>query len=181
MRQILVAALLVLALAVMTAYAAAPTIRTYTAEVGAVTVDSQWTGTVWNLLDSMIIVTDDTATVTFTISGIAIMDPGDKLYVGFGSHTAGATIPNLDTILINPRIQRLGTQRIPFSVDWAECDTLAGTSRNSLFWQGAATDTVYFYGAAGGGGITEAVRLEDVVVQAHIHDNNDCYGGTYDL
>lgn len=174
MKRILVAALLLMAISV-SIYAAAPTHRHYTKVQNSVTVDNQWSDTTWDIVDSAIVVASDSALVIMRITGVAVMDPGDKLYIGF-SFGEPASAPSLDTAILNPRVRRLGTQRHSFSFTAAISDSTI----LSTFYNGGATDTLFILAAAGGGGITEAVTLEDVVLEWIVTDNNDAQDANID-
>ncbi len=95
------------------------------------------------------------------------MDQGDRLYVGFSNAALSSTAPSLDTFLLQPKVQRLGTQRHSFAFEYVLEDS-AGSAISV-----GGTDTIWFVAAAGGGGITEAVTIEDVVITVDIIDKDN--------
>ena len=149
-------------------YAAAPTFVTTSNLTGDATVDSQWTGG-WNTVDSIYLTIDDTSYTILTISGVAIMNPGDALYIGFGNDSAnrvsGADVTansNLDTALIIMPLQVHGTQKVPFCIRY----TYLYESQTDI------EDTFYFNAASRGSESWDQVQLEDVVVSGEVGDYN---------
>lgn len=128
--------------------------------VGDVTIDSQIGGN-WEPVDSLVAVFDSASNATIIVTGIALMDAWDKLYVGFGndsanrvdsatSATTGQTNANLDTVLVAAGgMAAGGKRRVPFSVTYVASFT-------------AVTDTFYLNVATGGSSSPEKVQLEDV-------------------
>ena len=175
MKKYLIAALLAAVLA-YSVFAAAPTIRHFTVKVDSQVIDSQWTSDAWELIDSAIIVADDSALVTFIVTGVAVMDPGDRLYIGFSAQHPDSGLPNLDTIIFNPKAERRATRQFPFTAKYALVDTLILAN----FYNGGATDTIYWQAAVGGRGYSEKVTITDVTLEAIITDNNDAWGANSD-
>lgn len=145
-------------------WAAAPAQNEWANSLGdTLTVDSQFTS-VWELLDSIIVIKTDTCYTLYTISGMAQMTPGDKLYIGFtdggGAPAAsGAT----DTFLVycDPGLQT-SPAYVPFSVTYLD----------SLIHQTDANDTIYFQAAVGGSGKPDKVVLMNTVLSAQVLDFN---------
>lgn len=174
MKKYFIAALLA-ALAV-TIYAAAPTHRHYSVAVESQVIDSQWTSDAWELVDSAIIVSDDSALVKFIMTGVAIMDPGDRLYIGFSAQHPDSGLPNLDTIIFNPKSERRSTRMFPFTAEFALTDSTVLSNH----YNGGATDTIYWQCATGGRGYSEKVTIQDVTLEAIVTDNNDAWGANID-
>lgn len=142
-------------------------LEVYVVGLDEVTIDSQYGGN-WEPLGTLIVVTDSNAIIEVTVSGVAIMDYYDKLYIGFGNDSAnrvnaataattGQTNANLDTVLIVAGgTHRTGKRRVAFSVSY--WDSLA-----------ALTDTFYVNMAVGGSTGGEKVDLEDVFFSVQLH------------
>ena len=150
--------------------AAAPVNRNYYVDVGEVTIDSQYSGN-WEPVDSLVVVTSDSGTILVTISGTAVLDPWDKLYIGLGndsanrvdsatSATTGQVNPNLDTVLMRPDDRQIGKAYVPFSV------TIPVDNDG-------ATDTLYLNMATGGSSSSEKVYIEDLFFIAAVSDQNE--------
>lgn len=151
--------------------------QVYTINVGDVTVDSQYTATAWNILDSAIVASTDTATITFKVSGVAVMDPRDRLFLGFYGHVGSTLLPNIDTLIVSPPTGNTARAiRVPFEFSYAVCDTV--NDPLLFFTDAAITDTVGLMAACGGGGVG-IVTLEDVYWEVFLHKCNDCLGEDY--
>jgi hypothetical protein len=161
-----------------TAFGAAVTEIEYRARANTYTVDAQKSGT-WDSLASLIVVASDTGALYVSIQGTAVMDPGDKLYVGFACHQAvGAAAPNIDTFTVAAPRGVTGKQYIPFFFEYMVCDTVStatGLGDPFLGYIGAVTDTVKFRGACGGSTTKEYVELENVTYTAMIRARGDCF------
>ena len=157
-------ALLAILLIPLALWAADPAHEGYSRSVGSVTVDTTFDAstTYWEPLGSGIVfVVSDGATVLFNVDGIAIMDPGDKLWLGIGNDTiAGIAFPdrNIDSTVILYPLHNKGVAYVPFSFS-ASFDTAA------------ATDTAFFTAACGGHGNTDPVQLKNVVIKVNIIDS----------
>ena len=132
------------------------------------TIDSQHTGN-WELIGQVICVSSDTAVRIMELSAVALMDPWDVLYVGFGndsanrvdsatSATTGQTNSNLDTLQFQFPLPRHGKARIPICARYI--DSVAG----------ATTDTVFFNLACGGSSGVNFVHLEDIWLSVTFSD-----------
>lgn len=140
-----------------TAFAAAPTVNFYNSATGDVTITAQHTGT-WANLDSLIVTASDTAALLMEVSGIAVFDPADRLYLS-SSNGGVLTAADHDTLIVQASARQRLQSRVSF------------TYRHVLGLL-AVTDTIYFSAAAGGGGIGSIV-LEDVVVTATVLNDGD--------
>lgn len=141
--------------------------RSVTADTA--TVDSVYSGG-WDCVDSLIIASGAADTIIeLTFSGVALFDPGDRLYIGFGNDSAnrvdsatgattGYTNSNLDTIEFRyPRPAGYGKCELPF------------IAKYFLSMAASTTDTIYFNAACWGSSHIEQVELKDVVVSAVTH------------
>jgi len=156
-------ALLVLLLVPLAIWAADPAFDTYAKATGAVTIDSVFDGTYWEVVDNIIYTTTDAACVVFTIKGVALMDPGDKLWLGIGNDSlplvSGAFATRaIDSMLIKHSLTERDKAYIPFEFT-AILDTTA------------ATDTIFFSAACGGHGDADPVELTNVFVTVEIGDD----------
>ncbi|MFH1740215.1 MAG: hypothetical protein ABIH23_14500 [bacterium] len=175
-----------------TVMAAAPTANVYVKSLNTYTVDAQVSGT-WDNLDTAVVVASDTAALYISIQGTAIMDPGNKLYIGFSCHQAlraTAVAPNIDTFTVTCPPGAKGKQHIPFYFEYLTCDTVStSTTATSTFrgslgdpflgYIGGVTDTVAFKAACGGSTTREYVYLENVTLTVKILDQAVCYDRTY--
>jgi hypothetical protein len=150
-------------------FAAAPALSRYASSQNSVTIDAQHTGA-WDTVASVIMVHTDTCYGLMLVTGIAVMDPVDKLYLGLGNDSANRTSAtnlapnnNLDTCTIGPFKGLRGKSRIPFS--WQYRWTSTNTTTD-------ITDTVYVNAACGGSSGIEAVELEDVMISIDIADRD---------
>lgn len=129
--------------------------------IGSVTLDSAF-DVAWEVIDSMIITAPETASVAFSVSGTARLDPGDRFWLGFtnirgsllGDSLGVAASRNMDSI----QIQALGRwargrQDMPFT--FTTVDTIAR----------GITDTIFLTGAAGGSADVDKVELRRVVFE----------------
>ena len=161
---VFVGALLFMALLFAISYAAAPLSRNFSHTTATFTVDAQQTGG-WDIVDSLIIVCSDSAATIITVSGTAILDPGDKLYLGMGNDSANMTsAANLTAYsnlikdsIIYPKNAR-GSIQMPFTFRYVNTTN------------GANTDTLYFNAACGGSTVWEYVYLRKVYITAMVAD-----------
>lgn len=151
--------LFMLAIATSLLWAAAPSINNWSVKIDSVTVDSQFTDDAWELLDTIIIIKDDTCNTLYTITGLAVLDPYDKLYVGFGDGYAGDSA-SVDTFIFEPDKRNRHTIKMPF----------IATYLDSLRHQTDANDTIYFRVAVGGASQGEKIMLENVILSAEVMD-----------
>lgn len=154
LKTILLAAYIVTCVGMMT-WSAVTEARSWLSETGAVALTTQHTASEWTIIDSAIVITSDSANTIAEFSGIAVLDPGDVLYLGFTNDSAGYAVP-LDTLIIEGITFSRGQTRVPFTV------------RHVFDTTAAVTDTIFVLGAVGGGGIGEAVALEDALLTAHV-------------
>lgn len=162
----LVGILLIVAGSLMFLVAAAPLTRNFYSATGDVSLTTDYVhdGT-WKCLDSMIVVASDSAATIISISGVAVMDPIDQLWIGLGNDsanqiTATNTAPNsnLDTFKVTRDYTGKNQARVPFCFRYVNKTN------------GANTDTFFWNAAVGGTGDVEGVSLEDVVVSASVAD-----------
>ena len=137
-------------------WAAAPTNNSATSTTASLTVDSQWTGSVWQLAESLIVIKTDTANTYYTFSAQAILRPGQKLYYGFvdGATTVPTTIYRVENPLVG----------------YAPDTFLIGASYlDSLLSQTDANDSIGVYVACGGSSIPEkGILLSDIRITAFV-------------
>ena len=139
--------------------AAAPAYNEYQATFDTLTIDSQFTAVQWELIDSIIVIKTDTCYTRYTVFGIAVLDPYDKLYIGFDDGGGAAGMP-LDTVKLSGFGHRVGQVSLPFSVAYGD----------SLIHQTDANDTIYLYMAVGGSTAGEKVFVKNVVFSAEVFD-----------
>lgn len=139
-------------------FGAAPADNNWANFLGAsTTLDSQYTAAQWELLDSIIVIKTDTCYTLYTISGVAVLDPNARLYVGFDDGGGAGGLP-VDTLIVEGVYPQSGQARIPFTFTYL--DSLISTTD--------ANDSIYFY-AANGSNATK-VKIEDVVLTAKVLD-----------
>jgi len=155
--------LMLIGLISVTVMGAAPAYNEWASYLGdTLTVDSQHTASVWEVLDTIIIIKTDTCYTVYTMSGIAALNPGGALYLGFddGGGISGAPV---DTFIVqNTSPSYTGQVRIPFSVRYVD----------SLISQTDANDTIYFYAAKKGSGTAEKVVIEKGLITVDVLDHN---------
>ncbi|HET6455527.1 MAG TPA: hypothetical protein VFI02_14070 [Armatimonadota bacterium] len=142
--------------------AAASAVRVQFESDDTFTVDSQYSAEMQELSD-LIIVVPDSAIVVLAVSGVALLDPGDKLYIGLGNDSANqvsasdlSVNSNLDTAqvaFLHP--SNRGRQRVSFYYEYVHTVVGSGT-----------TDTFFFNVGSGGQGSREKIYLEDVISRA---------------
>ena len=148
--------------------AAAPTFQSYYSSAGDVVIDSS-TGNNWEVVDSLIVTASDSAYATIKVTGTALMNPYDRMYLGFGndsanrvdsatSATTGQTNSNIDTNLVklHPTIQ--GAVYLPFI--WEEIVSMDASQ----------VDTFYLNIATGSDG--SKISLFNVMMSAEISDRD---------
>lgn len=143
-------------------FAAVPLNKVPFKNTGDKTVDNQHTGT-WDVLDSVVVIRSDSGSAVVTVSGIAVLAPGERLYLGLGndsanqvSYTNTAPNSNLDTCIVEVPMGARGVWRIPFSFSF-------GISGN-----GALTDTIYWNAACGSS--AAPVNIEDGHLKVDVGD-----------
>ena len=131
MKKFLVLAILVLGVA-MFANATPPTVHSYGIVphiIDTIKSTYQYGGT-WKKVDSLVIVADQAASLTMSMGGILVMDPGQTAYLAFARAAGAAT--KLDTLkIIAPTVRAgIGPVYVPFSLPYYKTMT-------------AVTDTVF--------------------------------------
>jgi hypothetical protein len=126
------------------------------------TVDSQFTG-MWKLIDSIAVIKTDTCYTIYTISGIAELHPGQRLYIGFidGGGAPAATSTAADTFIFeNNAAWQAGIMYVPF----------VATYLDSLVSQDDLNDTIYFMAASAAS--NQHIMLTNVLLRAQVVDFN---------
>lgn len=140
--------------------AAAPTLADIQkASADTMTIDSQFSVTAWELIDSTLLIKTDTCFTRYSISGYAELSQGNILYIGFvdgGDGSAAAT----DTfkVKLGDRGPTRGKAFIPFHFVYLD----------SLIGQTDANDTIYVTGAVGGGSQWDKVMIHHVRFTAQV-------------
>ena len=147
------------ALIATTLMAAAPAYNEYQSTFDTLTIDSQHSASVWEVIDTIIVIKTDTCYTKYTISGIAELDPYDKLYIGFDDGGGKDGAP-LDTVKLSGFGHRVGKVFLPFSVSYGD----------SLIHETDANDTIYVYMAVGGSTVGEKVKISNVIFTAEVMD-----------
>jgi len=142
----------------VSAYAGAPTPFGHAQTTDTVTVTTQYTDTLWQLLDSFVTIRSDSCYVIYTVSGVAELDFADRLYVGWRRGGGGNDLPTDTTIF--PVFRYSGMSRINYDFQSRFTSTQADTTN--------ATDTVYLWAAIGGSTTAERVRLKKVVATSQV-------------
>ncbi len=149
--------------------AAAPVGHGYVTTIDTISITTQFE-TKFMVVDSLITVTTDSALVMYVVSGIAVLDPNERLYVGFGNDSAncvdsatcagdGQANSNIDTIITHAPLGKLrGKTRVPFSF----------TTVITIVTQTDITDTMYVNMTTGSS--TSNIEIEDFVFTAHVTD-----------
>ena len=146
-------------------YAAAPDQNTELHQLADQEIDSQWTGT-WEYIDSIIVVITDTGYSLCTISGVAALNPGEKLYVGLLNGGGDPTTAASDTLVVACDITQRGMVKMPFTF----------SIKDSTINQNDVTDTVYVTAAVGGSTAGEKVTIENMWFELRIIDTDDQTG-----
>lgn len=166
LKKLVFLGLLVVAVGLM---AAAPSHFGYYNKVRSKTINGP-IGGAWTTVDSLITVVDDSGFVLITVTGVARLDPGERLYLGIGNDSAncvdsatcagvGVANSNIDTVLFQAPQNTGNPVMMPFSHIFA-IDTVNAST----------TDTVYLNAAKAGTGVAENVQLTDVVMSAVVVD-----------
>lgn len=124
------------------------------------TIDSQHSVN-WEYIDSMVIAKTDTCYTVYTVSGVAILDPGDVLYIGIkdgeGDYDAAAD----DTLIVRAhRWPPGGKSYVPFSFIYLD----------SLISQTDASDTIYVTAAVKGSAAWETVMIDNLHFTCEVID-----------
>jgi len=156
--------LVALGLLTATIFGAAPAINEWANKVAdTMTVDSQYSGGSWELVDSIIVIKTDTCYTLYTIEGTALLGYNDKLYVGFIDGAGDPTANPSDTLIVR--------SPATYSIDIAYV-SFRFTYLDSLVSQTDANDTIYFVLAVGGSAPSERVMVEDIILTATVLDFN---------
>lgn len=166
MKKILVIGALVAAIAIA-AWAAAPVAVTAISVVAKDTlVKTEIYGGTWANVTNVIWGSTDTSIAVFTVSGVALGNPGAKMYLGLSDDSAGATAaPTLDTVVYEfPKVAERtgGMVRMPFVHQYH-------VTTNS---QTDVKDTCYLKMAVGGSSQSDVIYLEDVVMSVIVGDKS---------
>jgi hypothetical protein len=168
-KKILVICLAVVSIAIAAVWAAAPVAITTASVKAADTVtNTKYYGGTWKNITNCIYGLTDSATVVMTFSGVAVGNPGSKVYLGFSTDSAGVTAgPTLDTIILEfPSIRRAGGMvRVPFSFNFA----------TTYVSQTDIVDTIYMKAATGGTSQSDVVYFEDVALIIAVGDKSAAY------
>ena len=156
----------IFAITVTIVFGAAPTSKNYYHALGAAkTIDNAYDGSSgYDVVDSIVIAVSDSANCIVTVTGIAQMSPGDKLYLGLGNDSADmvsetSLIPNnnliIDTITYPKGPQ--GSINLPFVFRY-------------LYYNppSAVTDTIYFNAGCGGTSNVEEVYLRNLLITVSV-------------
>lgn len=150
-----------LGLAATALFAAAPESNNWFNNIDTMTVDSQFSGGYWELVDSIIVIKTDTCYTLYTISGTAVLGYNDKLYVGFIDGGGSVVASPADTLIVkSPAVHSTDDVRIPFHFSYLD----------SLVSQTDANDTIYFVMAVGGSSSIDRVMVEDIILKAQVFD-----------
>lgn len=157
-----IALLVALGLLAATIFSAAPSTNNWANKVAdTMTVDSQYSGGSWELVDSIIVIKDDTCYTLYTIEGTALLGYNDKLYVGFIDGGGDPTANPGDTLIVrSPAVQSIDLAYVSFKFTYLD----------SLVSQTPANDTIYFVLAVGGSAASEKVMVEDIILTATVLD-----------
>lgn len=141
-------------------YADAPDFTGVAAKIAdTVTVTQQWTGK-WQPLGGPYIYTEtDTCYAVTTVSGIATMDPGDKLYIGARIIKTNDSVV-VDTFIFSTPPGITGSWRQPFVFQYL--DTLDSQTDD--------IDSLFINAACGGSTGAERIFLENVYINTAILD-----------
>lgn len=124
------------------------------------TIDSQHS-VVWEYIDSMIIVVTDTCYTIYTVSGMAILDPGDVLYIGIKDGAGDPTAAADDTLIVRAhRWPPGGKSYVPFSFIYLD----------SSITQDDVADTIYVTAAVKGSAAWEAVMIDNLYFTGQVID-----------
>lgn len=169
-RLVLLAVILAIPLIVM---AAAPLHNGYGVAVNLDTIVNEYgSGTTgWDSVTNLIYTATDTCQILVTVTGVAVFDPMEALYIGFGSDSAnrvdsataattGRTNSNLDTFLVQPDIRNRAKVRQPFTARY----TTTYASQTDL------DDTIFVNMATAS--IERKVEVEDLVFTIQIFDKS---------
>lgn len=126
-------------------------------------VDSQYTGN-WEAICTLFVTNSDTAEITLTVTGVALMGQREKLYIGFGNDSAnrvdaataattGQTNSNLDTIIFETPLYGAGGMA-----------SVSFMARFVYYAVAGVLDT--FYVNAATGDKSKSIELNDVVFTA---------------
>ena len=121
--------------------------------ISAQVIDSQWTTTNWEVIDSMIVAKTDSCDTYYSFVGSVILDPGQKLYIGFSGNGMTITIPADTTIYVLSR-RNFGSQTVEIGIKYVD----------SLRSQTDASDTVIVWGAIKGSSTQEKVTVSGQLV-----------------
>lgn len=162
MKRLLVLAALLGVAAIV--YAAAPAPHNLVQATGDITISTSYTASAgWAVKDSIVIVASDSARSRITVTGTAVLEANQKLYVGFGADSANRISAtdlransDLDTFFIAAPSGIRTAMRMPFAFTYNKTNN------------GALTDTIYFNFAAGDA--ARPIEIEDLVISVDVND-----------
>ena len=116
-------------------------------------IDSQWTGTVWSMVDSMIVAKTDSCYTYYSFTGSATLYPGQKLYLGISGNGTTITIPAIYSTY-EWSAKEPYSRVVKFGVNYLD----------SLISQTDASDTVVVWSAVKGSSSSEKVAVSGQLV-----------------
>ena len=125
--------------------------------ISATTIDSQWTQTNWEMIDSMIIAKTDSCYTSYSFVGTVVLAPGNKLYIGFSGNGTSVLIP-ADTTIYEWSANEAYSKTFNIGIDYLD----------SLISQTDASDTVVVWGAVKGSTNWEKVVITGQLVGAAV-------------
>lgn len=155
MKRFILIGLVTVILGAVLSYSAAPT---FTGDAMLIadtcTVNIQHTASTWKPVSTtpMIYTMTDTCFAVATVSGYAVLDPGDKLYIGIRNAAGGNDSVVVDTFQFNADENQHGQVLLPFTIMYID----------SMDSQTDDTDTLFVNAACGGSSVSEYVQLKNV-------------------
>ena len=117
--------------------AADPTNTSVTSTEASNAIDSQHTGT-WQLIDSNIVLKDDSCDTYYHVEGTITLHPGQKFYLAFVDGLSHASALTADMLNIK-------TYQLPVSARQSMSLTIGNVYLDSLRSQTDVTDSIYVY------------------------------------
>lgn len=121
--------------------------------ISGAAVDSQHTCSVWNVIDSMIVIKTDSCYTYYSFVGTAVMNHDDVLYIGFSGNGGTVTVPAETLIVYSPKVG-FSVDTVSFGIDYVD----------SLWSATDANDTVIVWGACRGGTSMEEIKVSGTLV-----------------
>lgn len=111
--------------------------------IASKSVTAQYTASTWTFVDSIRnLQPGDSSASAYTVSGEAVLAPGQALYIGFGHTAATPTVCDLDTFILKDNPASPGvtkSRRVPFSYTYSRCDSVA--YNDTLYCVAASSDS----------------------------------------